>query len=151
MIPAAQITVADFKAFFIRDFRYASDYPGITVEGYVTDADINKAFTEALANWNDSLFPDDTTRQVAFLQLSAHFLATDLQAASQGAGSTTLFPVVSRTAGPVSETYNAPLWLQHDPVMSSYATTRYGMTYIALVKPLLIGGMMVICGDTTPA
>lgn len=150
MLLASQITVADFQAYFTRDFKYADNNQGVASQ-YVTDADINKAFTESLANWNDALFPDDNSRKVAFLQLAAHFLSSDLQAASQGSSSTSLFPVVSRTAGPISETYNVPLWLQHDPILSAYATTRYGLKYVALVKPLLVGGIRVSCGDTTPA
>ena len=147
---AADITIDDFKTYFVRDFRYASNTPGVAADS-VMDADITKSFAEALVNFNDGLFATDSARKMAFLQLAAHFLTTDLQAAAQGSGSTSLFPVVSRTAGPLSETYNVPLWLQHDPVLSAYATTRYGIKYVMIVKPLLVGGIMVIKGDTTSA
>lgn len=144
MISATDITIADFKAHFTRDFVYGSSCDT------VTDADITKAMSEARASFNSGLFSTDETLKISFLYLTAHFLAFDLQSAQQGIGSTGVFPVVSRTVGSVSETYNVPLWLQHDPILSAYATTRYGLKYIALVKPLLIGGMAVEIGETTP-
>jgi hypothetical protein len=150
MLLSTDITIQDFKDHFVRDFKYASNNPNGCPNDYVTDADLTKAFNEALANFNDGLFDDDTTRKVSFLLLAAHYLAWDLQSASQGAASTGIFPVVSRTVGSVSETYNVPLWLQHDPVLSAYATTRYGLKYIAIIKPLLIGGVKVYQGATTP-
>ena len=150
MLKSTEITIADFKSHFTRDFQYATDYPNACPTDYVTDADLNKAFDEALANFNDGLFDDDTTLKVSFLLLAAHFLSWDLQSAGQGASSTGVFPVVSRTVGSVSETYNVPLWLQHDPVLSAYATTRYGLKYISLIKPLMIGGVAVYQGMTTP-
>ena len=43
------ITVADFKAYFVRDFVYSA-----TIEiGKVVDADITKAFAEAKVNFNE--------------------------------------------------------------------------------------------------
>jgi hypothetical protein len=150
MLKSTEITIADFKAHFTRDFKYASNNPNGCPDDYVTDADLTKAFNEALANFNDGLFDDDTSLQIAFLLLAAHYLSWDLQSAGQGAASTGVFPVVSRTVGSVSETYNVPLWLQHDPVLSAYATTRYGLKYIAIIKPLMIGGIAVYQGMTTP-
>lgn len=149
MLLASEITIADFKAHFTRDFQYATANPLACPNDYVTDADITKAFNESLANFNDGLFGDDTTRKTSFLLLAAHYLSWDLQSAGQGASSTSMFPVVSRTVGSVSETYNVPLWLQHDPVLSAFATTRYGLKYISMIKPLLIGGMAVYQGATT--
>lgn len=150
MIKSVDITIADFKAHFVRDFQYATDNVGACPNEFVTDADLTKAFNEALANFNDGLFDDDTSLKISFLLLAAHFLAWDLQSAGQGSASTSMFPVVSRTVGSVSETYNVPLWLQHDPVLSSYATTRYGLKYIGIIKPLMIGGVAVYAGMTTP-
>lgn len=140
------IDVEDFKSHFFRDFTYVEE---VTTPG-VMDEDIEKAFLEALANFNAGLFGDDNTILIAFLYLSAHYLCLDMQAASQGLGSVAAFPVVSRTVGSLSETYNVPLWLQHDPVMSAYATTRYGLKYISIIRPLLIGGISVYTGATTP-
>ena len=150
MLKSTEITIADFKSHFTRDFKYATNYPNACPDDFVTDADLTKAFNEALANFNDGLFDDDTSLEVAFLLLAAHYLSWDLQSAGQGAASTGVFPVVSRTVGSVSETYNVPLWLQHDPVLSSYATTRYGLKYIAIIKPLMVGGVAVYAGMTTP-
>lgn len=144
MISNTDITVSDFKAHFTRDFQY-----GDTCE-QVRDSDITKAMSEARACFNDSLFSTDEQLKIAFLYIVAHYLVYDLQTSQQGVGSTAIFPVVSRTVGSVSETYNVPLWLQHDPILSAFATTRYGLKYIALIKPLLIGGMQVFAGETRP-
>ena len=149
MLKSTDITIQDFKAHFVRDFQYASDYPLECSKSYVTDDDLTKAFNEALANFNDGLFDDDVSLKISFLLLAAHYLSWDMQSAGQGSASTGVFPVVSRTVGSVSETYNVPLWLQHDPVLSAYATTRYGLKYIAIIKPLLIGGCVVYRGETT--
>ena len=150
MLKSTEITIADFKAHFSRDFKYATDYPNGCPNDYVTDSDLQKSFDEAQANFNDGLFDDSTSLKISFLLLAAHYLSWDMQAAGQGTSSTGVFPVVSRTVGSVSETYNVPLWLQHDPVLSAYATTRYGLKYIAIIKPLLIGGVTVYQGATTP-
>jgi hypothetical protein len=147
MLDPSTIDADDFKDHFFRDFTYTDDE--ITPTG-VCDADITKAFSEALANFNPSLFGDDATLLIAFLYLTAHYLCTDLQAAAQGANSTGIFPEVSKTVGSVSVTYHIPLWLTHDPVMSAFATTRYGMKYISIVRPLLVGGVAVFQGATTP-
>ena len=149
-IASKDITVQDFKDHFTRDFKYASDHLLECQSEYVTDADITKSFNEALVNFNDTLFSDDIDLKITFLLLSAHYLAWDLQSAVQGAKSTGVFPVSSRTVGPVTESYSVPAWLQKDPVFSAYATTRYGLKYISIIKPLLLGGVAVYSGSTLP-
>jgi hypothetical protein len=50
----------------------------------------------------------------------------------------------------VSESYTIPTWVSEDPVLGAFATTRYGLKYISLLKPLLIGNVQVYEGATTP-
>ena len=154
MITVADIVVDDFKDLFVRDFQYAIQ-SGETVsiyscqKDYVMDADITRAFAEADINFNESLFGTDASLKLTFLYLAAHYLVNDLKAAEQGSRSAGEFPVSSRSIGGVSESYAIPNWILNDPVLGQFATTKYGMKYISLVKPLLIGNVVVYEGSTT--
>lgn len=148
MLDPATITVADFKAQFGRGFVYVGSSTCANEE-QVTDDDITKALSEANVNFNPALFSDDGTLRMAFLYLAAHYLCNDLQTAMQGIGSTASMPVNSRSVGGVSESYQVPEWVGRDPFLSFYATTRYGMKYLSIIKPLLIGAVSVYQGVTT--
>jgi hypothetical protein len=143
-----QILVTDFKAHFVRDFPYYQG-EGCSKE-FVTDDDINKAFTEAQANFNVDLFSSDTTLKLCYLYLTAHYLVTDFQIAAQGLNSVGYNQVTSRSVGSVSESYAIPDWMLNNPVLSAYATTRYGQKYLSLIRPLLIGHVGIAQGYTTP-
>lgn len=155
MITVSDIDVDDFKDFFVRDFDYAIQ-SGETEsiyscqKEYVMDSDITKAFMEASANFNAGLFGTDDKLKIAYLYLTAHYLVNDLMAAKDQSGSSSQFPVSSRSIGAVSESYSIPEWILKDPILSYYSTTRYGMKYISIVKPLLIGNVQVYKGYTTP-
>ena len=149
----SDITVDDFKTHFSRDFEYAipigmTSSPYDCEQSYVTDLDINKAFSEATINFNEGLFGDDDTLKITFLYLSAHYLCNDLQSSMQGIGSAGQFPVNSRSVGGVSESYNLPDWI-NDPILGYFSTTRYGQKYVSLIKPLMIGNISVCEGATT--
>ena len=58
------IEVQDFKDHFVRDFVYTDN-----ISTGVVDADIEKAFKEAKANFNQSLFSSDESRLIAFLYI----------------------------------------------------------------------------------
>lgn len=154
-ITAADITVDDFKTFFVRDFDYAIA-AGQTTSIYscqtdhVMDADITRAFTEAKSCFNDCIWDTDDNLKTAFLYLAAHNLVYDLQTSIQGASASASYAVNSKSVGPVSESYAIPEWMLQDPILGPYATTRYGQKYIALLKPLLIGNVVVHHGHTTP-
>ena len=148
MIDPATITVADFKAQFGRGFTYVGTSPCANEE-QVTDDDLTKALAEANINFNPALFSDDAGLRMAFLYLAAHYLCNDLQTAQQGITSSASMPVSSRSVGGVSESYQVPEWVTRDPFLSFYATTRYGMKYLSIIKPLLIGAVVVKAGLTT--
>jgi len=154
MLKPEDITTEDFKGYFYRDFEYAkpfgSEYPipGCPEE-YITDQDIEKAFTEAKSNFNPGLFSYDDQLKVCYLYLAAHYLVNDMQTAAQGINSVGYAPVNSRSVGSVSESYTVPEWAVNDPYWSNFVTTRYGMKYISLVKPLTIGNVKVYMGWTT--
>ncbi len=143
------LTVNDFKSYFKRDFVYSGDACPAGAGETITDDDIVKAMAEAEAIFNTDIFPTDGMLRMAFLCLSAHYLCFDVQTAMQGPQSASSFPVGSRSVGGVSESYQVPAWVSTDPLFSSLATTRYGLKYISLIKPLLIGCMSVQEGATT--
>lgn len=140
----SEITIADFKAHFVRDFSYGS-----TTET-VMDADLNKAFAEARANFNQSLFGTDEQLKIAFFYLAAHYLVTDLQNASAGLSGSGLNVVASRSVGSVSESYAIPEQYLKDPILSFISKTGYGQKYLSLVLPLLIGNVQSVAGWTEP-
>jgi len=154
MITANDVTLNDFKAWFVRDFVYATPLESTSPSASaaiadVTDADISKAFIKAKISFNDGLFDDDDSLRTVFLYLSAHYLVIDRRTSSDGLGSSGSLPVVSKSAGPLSESYAIPPWMLNDPVLGSYATTMYGLEYLALIKPLMIGNVQVYQGATT--
>lgn len=148
MIDPSAITVADFKAFFVRDFNYYSGH-GCSRE-FVTDDDIARAFNETQCVFNQGLFGEETPLRMAYYYCAAHHLAIAFQMAAQGLASVGHNAVVSRSVGGVSESYQVPTWCANDPVLSSFATTRYGQKYLSMIRPLMIGNAVVFQGATTP-
>lgn len=148
-----EITVDDFKAHFYRDFPYAP--ANVTLETcnaskYVFDADIEKAFKEAQASFNVSLFPSDEAIEIGYLYISAHYLVTDLRRSVQGLNSFSESQVSSRSVGSVSESYAIPQEFINDPRFAFFMTTGYGQKYITLILPLLVGNVIGICGMSHP-
>lgn len=140
------ITIDDFKAHFFRDFKY-----GVLGEScdVVVDEDLSKAFVEAKINFNIALWSDQDEMKIAFLYLSAHYLVVDLQAAKEGVNSSSAFPVNSRSVGSISESYQVPEWVSSNPYLAHFAQTRYGLKYVSLVRPRLVGNVAVYTGATT--
>lgn len=140
------ITIEDFKAHFFRDFRYGT--LGETCDT-IADEDLTKAFAEAKINFNVGLWSTQAEMTVAFLYLSAHYLVCDIQAAKEGVNSSSVFSVSSRSIGSVSESYQVPEWVTQSPYLSHFASTRYGMKYVSLLRPRLVGNVAVFQGATT--
>jgi len=70
------ITVSDFKSYFRRGFPYLPDDSSsyCDADKYVQDADIQKAFGEAQASFNQGLYGSDAFITQAYLYLTAHYL-----------------------------------------------------------------------------
>lgn len=136
--------IADFKTYFSRDFVYSAT-PALGV----TDADLTRAFGEASANFNETLF-EAPTDQIAYFYLAAHYLCSALQMAVQGKNSVSHFPAASRSVGAVLESYSIPPWVGNNPILSSISTTRYGQQYLNMVYPRTLGRIGVFSGATTP-
>lgn len=140
----SEITVADFKAHFVRDFSYGS------TSDTVMDADISKAFTEASVNFNTALFSTDDQIKMAFLYLAAHYLVSDLQNAVAGLNQNSPNIVASRSVGSVSESYAIPEAYLKDPTIAYLSKTGYGQKYLSLVLPALVGNVASVAGWTQP-
>ena len=147
---ASDITKADFKAFFTRGFPYLPDGDTAPTDEYVTDGDLSRANSEALVTINEGLFGDAETLRIAFLYLWAHFLCIDLQMGAQGPSSVGYHAVSSRGVGSVSESYAVPDWAQNDPILAGFAQTRFGQSYLGIVRPLIVGSVQTFGGWTTP-
>lgn len=146
------ITVSDFKAFFRRDFPYLPSDPlsYCDADEYVLDSDIQKAFMEAQILFNQALFGSNADITLVYLYLTAFFLVNDIGTAGAGLSSTGGFPVSSRTVGSVSESYEIPKAYVDNPTYSFYAKNGYGLKYLNLVLPMLVGNVGAVYGGTRP-
>ena len=119
------------------------------VDDYVSDEDIQRAFSEAMVNFNTEFFESDSMAEMAFYYLAAHYLVIDLNNAANsltlGFGGLTQ----SKSVGSVSESYAIPQWILNDAILGPYAQTGYGRKYLSLIMPFLIGDIILVRGKTT--
>ena len=140
------ITVDAFKGWFSRDFPYSAsgDLSGIT------DQDILKAFAEASMNFNSSLFGTCEEQKLGFLYLAAHYLVIDIQNSTQGLNGKYEGVMASKSVGSVSVGYQIPDWVMAHPIYSLLSQSKYGMKYLSLIIPLLVGNIAAVRGATHP-
>ena len=105
------------------------------IYNYVTDADIERAMSQALINANSRFGADDTEKINIYLHLVAFYLVMDLRNA-QGSGMFSGY-VSSKSVGDVSESYSFPTWLMNEPLYGLYSQNGYGMKYLSLILPYL--------------
>lgn len=120
-----------------------------SVDNYISDNDILRAFAEAKINFNPGFFKDDDTAIMVFCYLAAHYLVIDLNNAQNPLGLGFMGFTQSKSVGSVSESYAVPQWMLNNQVLSAYAQTCYGRKYLSLIQPYLIGNIMLIPGRTT--
>jgi hypothetical protein len=182
------ITIADFKAQFVRDFPYLPEWDvaelyntgnivyysttklfyialnnGVTsvpttvadwaihpdsIENYVLDADITRAFGEAEVSLNQPLFGSDANITLAYLYLTAHYLVLDLRAALSGIAGNGDFNQSSRSVGNVSTSYAIPAAFLDDPIVQYYSKTSYGQKFLSFALPRLAGNIATAEGGT---
>ncbi len=140
-------TIADFKSRFDRDFGYSQNQ---TDTSLVRDKDITTAFTQAAANFNVALFANQETYAESVLLLTAHYLCTNLLNSSQGLASRAQWLTNAKAVGNVSEGFSIPERILKSPILSIYSRTLYGMTYLSIIAPLLVGNVQCVAGRTTP-
>lgn len=119
-----------------------------SVLNYTQDQDILNAYNEAKVNFNEGLFADEQTALMIFLYLTAYYLTVDF---NNALGINNLGIATSRSVGSVSEGYTIPQWINDNPTLAMYATNGYGIKYCTLIKPYLVGNIMLIPGRTTIA
>lgn len=121
-----------------------------SLDNWVQDSDITNAFAEAQATFNQGLYPSDAIITLAYLYLTAYFLAYDLKAALAGIMAPGTFPVSGRSAGSVSENYAVPEAYTESPILAPYTTNAYGMKYLTMTLPYLVGNMRALPGHALP-
>lgn len=120
-----------------------------SVDNYIQDSDILRAFNEAKVNFNAGLFGDDNTVKMVFLYLAAHYLVIDLNNAMNPLAMGFMGFTQSKSVGSVSESYAVPQYMLNNAILSQYATTGYGRKYLSLIQPYLVGNIIFCPGRTT--
>ena len=82
----------------------------------------------------------------ALLYLTAYYLTYDLQNAT---GVVQTGVITSKSVGSVSQSYGIPQWVLQDKVLGAYATNGYGLKYLSLLRPYLIGNLLFYKGAIT--
>jgi len=157
-------TVAAFKAQFFRDFTYGD---GPTA---VMDRDIQSALNTANSLFNPALFdttligavPLQTSESlIAYLNCAAHFMVLALQAVGgpsmkAGAGSPGLRSqgegvISSKSGGGLSASYSWPSTVTDSPVLFQFTKTDYGLVYLQMLMPRLVGNVGAVFGTGVEA
>ena len=120
------------------------------MDNYVSDKDIRRAWGEALVSFNEGLFGDCEETKTAFLYLVAFYLAYDLSLAQTGAYGNVGFPATEVRVGSVSEGYYIPKVYLENPVLGFYARNGFGLKYLNMVYPKLVGNVGVVAGWSLP-
>lgn len=119
------------------------------VNNYISDDDIERAFSEAKMLFNQSLFGEDDQIKMAFLYLAAHYVVNDARTAASADGRA-YFNMTSRTVGNVSESFSIPVSYADNPMFNFLSQSGYGVKYLQFLLPAMVGGVGVVCGGTTP-
>lgn len=155
-------TVVQFKTMFTRDFIYG---PGLDA---VRDVDIQNALNMTDGVYNPCLFslvpvgvPPNLTSEalIAYLNASAHFLVTSLQATgglganrvgggvfTQGEGN-----ITNKSVGGVSVGFSWPSVITDSPILFQFAKTSYGQAYLQVLMTKLVGNVSAVLGEVTGA
>lgn len=121
-----------------------------SIDNYILDEDIEKAFDEAQITFNQALFTSDKNIEIGYLYLTAHYLVNDIRASKGGIEAFGSFTVTSRSVGNVSESYGVPDAYMRDPVYAFYTQSPYGLKYLNMILPRLVGNIGIVCGWTNP-
>jgi len=121
-----------------------------SIDNYIQDSDITRAFQEAKQVFNQALWGTDESITLGFLYVTAYFLVQDIRASMAGIMANGYFPVNSRSVGNVSESYSIPASFTEDPLLSMYTANAYGIKYLTMVLPMLRGNVVPVCGATRP-
>jgi hypothetical protein len=141
-------TVADFKAYFVRDFKYGDG------TDRVTDADISRAISEAVGLYNPALFTTEIGK-TAFLYAAAHFLVTNVQAAGGLQGRPEGLGIDNQAQGILSSKsvggvnislVEPPDFVKRSAPLQQFWLTDYGKRYLSYLGPRIIGAIGAVEG-----
>ena len=119
------------------------------VNSYITDEDIEKAFTQAKPNSNENFGSTCNEKINIYLHLVAFYLVFDIKNSSAGINSGFTGTLSGKHVGDVSESYAIPQWMSEDPMYSIYAQNGYGLKYLSLIAPYMAITIMFSPGGTT--
>lgn len=138
-------SVADFKAYFNRDFPYGTD-----IQTSVLDSDITKAMEMTNINMNQGLFGYQASYAIGYLLLSAHYLVMNLRQSSQGLNGQFSFTEQSKSVGGVSQAFAIPQRVLDNPDWAILMKTNYGAQFLQIILPQLTGNVFIAYGSTRP-
>lgn len=138
-------TIQAFKAQFVRDFRYGTD-----INENVIDSDIANAFNVVDTMINQSLWSNQTSYQIAYLYLAAHYMCLNLRSSSQGINGQYNWAQNSKAVGGITESFTIPQRIIDNPDFMAYTKTNYGAFYLNMLWPKLAGQMFTVYGRTKP-
>lgn len=145
-------TVAEFKAFFSRDFTYAPEpVPPETNQDPalgITDNDISRAMLEGEMAANLDLAYDQASYTMWYLYATAHFLVNDLRTAFGGLEGSFQWTTTSKSVGSVSESYAVPESVQNNPALALWFRTNYGAKLMTMMMPYFVAPILSVCGRT---
>lgn len=137
-------TVADFKAYFVRDFVYGVD------PTTVQDIDIQNAITEAGMMVNEDLFASQVFFSSGYLLMTAHMMCLALSSSTQGVSGRYSWLTSSKSVGSVSESYAIPQRILDNAEFAMLSKTNYGAKYLFIIMPQIAGQVFVVGGATLP-
>lgn len=138
------ITIEEFKEYFSKDFDYGTE------PDQVSDAEIARAMAEAGMNYNEAILTCCESKKIIFAYLTAYYLVVDINNANTQGASNNGGLVTYRQVRNVAESFKVPKWIEENPMLSQFAQNGYGLKYITMIYPYLIGNVGVVPGATLP-
>ena len=121
-----------------------------SVNNYVSDSDIERAFHEADCIFNPNLARTPNQKLQQYMYLSAHYLCLDKRVTEAGLSGSLKGQVTSVSVGSVSESYQIPDAWTSNQMLFIFTTTSYGLVYLGFVAPALVGNVVAVQGATIP-
>ena len=118
----------------------------VSMDDYIQDSDIERAFEEAKINFNSDFFSSNNSAAMVYCYLAAHYLVIDLNNAQNPLALGFMGFTQSKSVGSVSESYGIPQWMLNNDVLGAYAQTGYGRKYLSLIRPYLVGNIIFTPG-----
>jgi len=145
-------TVEEFKTFFARDFPFQPAVippEEVDLNKFIQDSDVSNAFLRTNPKFNEEFFTDTQEEYtLGYLYLSAHLLVMSLRASNAGFTSSFNWGATSTSVGSVSESRNLPGNIMTNPLWAWLVSSNYGVEYLMMVIPNLIGNFGIALGRT---